>query len=387
MKRKLTICLALLLVGSSAALADDVYQDQSARPRRAALSNSSFLGVDLSEVTVEAAGRLKLREERGALVTGVSTDTAASKAGLQKDDVIVKWNGEAIESARELGRLIRETPAGRTVKLGVVREGREMEITATLGNREEYRSRYRVNASQIRSQLREQIRDQVRQVKDSVVRISPRSGYRMGLSLQSMSPQLAEYFGLKDRNGALVVFVHPDTGAAKAGIKAGDVILSVGGEKVESPARAWQIIRSKSEGPVEVKVMRDKQERAFTIQLEKNDASVIFATPDDLDDIVVEAPLVVIEPMRIEALPRITLPSFRIAIPAARIAPVKIAPIHIAPISPAIAPLHIAPMHIAPIHIAPVAMPEIRIAPISPPKISIPPLKLIMPRLVFTNPV
>lgn len=370
MKRSLIFCLVVLLAGSSVALAENSDQDRTDRPRRVALSSSGFLGVDLAEVTSDVVGRLKLREERGALVTGITTDTAASKAGLQKDDVIVKWNGEAIESASQLGRRIRETPIGREVKLGVARDGREIEINVTMGDRGQYLNRYRANASQVRSQIRNQIRDQVRQARQTITRVGDHRNYRMGISLQRMSPQLAEYFGLKDRNGALVVFVHPDTAAAKAGIKAGDVILSIGGEAVDNPLRVHQVLRSKSEGPIEVKVMRDRQERTFTIQLEKADSS-LFISPDDFGDIVVEVPQMDIEPLHIE--PIHIAPLVQMAVPAVRVAPIKIAPI--------------APIKISPIIIAPAAMPEIHIAPVRPPKISIPPLKLIMPKLVFINPV
>ena len=303
MKRSLIFCLAVLLAGSSVAFAKGFDQDRNDRPRRATIQSSGFLGVDLDEVTSDVVGRLKLREERGALVNSVTKDSAASKAGLQKDDVIIKWNGEAIDSARQLGRHIRETPVGRAVKLGVVRDGREIEVNATMGDRGEYQSRFRVESSQIRDQIREQARqareqsrlarDQVRQASRAVARVRDGRNYRMGISLQSMSPQLAEYFGLKDRNGALVVFVHPDTAAAKAGIKAGDVILSVGGETVGSPLKVHQILRSKSEGPTEVKVMRDRQERTITIQLEKAEPNSFFISPDDFDDfgeIIVEVP-------------------------------------------------------------------------------------------------
>jgi serine protease Do len=371
MKRSLILCLTVLLAGSSAALANEFDQDRNDRTQRVRLSSSGFLGVDLAEVTGEVAGRLKLREERGALVTGVSADTAASKAGLQKDDVIVKWNGEAIESAGELWRHIRETPAGRMVKLGVVRDGREIEMSVTLGDRGERLSRLNFDASQPRELIRVRPLREARPVTARVrePRVRALAGYRMGLSLQSMSPQLAEYFGLKDRNGALVVFVHPDTGAAKAGIKAGDVILSIGGEAVEYPYKAQRILQSKSEGPVEVKVMRDRQERTLTVQLEKGQtSSIMFISPDDPDDIVVEVPQVVVEPVRI--------------------APLHIAPIHIAPMPRVTIPtVRIAPTNITPINIAPVAIPKIHIAPVSPPKLSIPPLKLIRPRLVFINPV
>ena len=384
MKRSLILCLTVLLAGSWAARANEFDQDRNDRPQRVRLPSSGFLGVDLAEVTGEVAGRLKLREERGALVTGVSTDTAASKAGLQKDDVIVKWNGEEIESAGELWRHIRETPAGRMVKLGVVRGGREIETSVTLGDRGERLNRLNLDAGPPRERIR--VRP-LREARPATVRVrEPRiramATYRMGLSLQSMSPQLAEYFGLKDRSGALVVFVHPDTGAAKAGIKAGDVILSIGGEAVEHPFKAQQILQSKSEGPVEVKVMRDKQERTFTVQLEKGQtSSIMFISPDDFGDIDIEVPQVVVEPVRIGPIhiepihiePAQIAPMPRVTIPAVRIAP--------------IAPISITPINIAPVHIAPVAMPKFHIAPVSPPKLSIPPLKLIMPRLVFINPV
>ncbi len=387
MKRSLIFCLALLLAGSSVSFASEFDQDRNDRPRRATLANSGFLGVDLAEVTSDVVGRLKLREERGALITGVTTDSAASKAGLQKDDVIIKWNGETMESAGDLGRHIRKTPVGQTVKLGVVRNGREIEVNATMGDRGEYLSRYRTYNSQMRDQIREQSRqvreqarqsrEQIRQANQAVARIRQPLNYRMGISLQSMSPQLAEYFGLKDRNGALVVFVHPDTAAAKAGIKAGDVILSIGGETVESTFKARQILRSKSEGPTEVRVMRDRQERSFTIQLEKVEPNSFFISPDGFDDagdIIVEVPLIDIEPLQIEIPPMPAVaPVPRIAVPAVRIAPIKIAPM--------------APIKMAPINIAPVAIPEIHFTPVRPPKISIPPLKLIMPKLVFINPV
>src|ERR1044072_5377257 len=155
MKRSLIFCLAVLLAAGSVAFAREFDQDRNDRPRRATLSNSGFLGVDLAEVTSDVVGCLKLREERAALITGVTTDSAASKAGLRKDDVIIKWNGEAMGSAGELRRHIRETPVGRAVKLGVVRPGREIELNAPMGDRGEYLSRYTIERSQVRDQIRE----------------------------------------------------------------------------------------------------------------------------------------------------------------------------------------------------------------------------------------
>lgn len=371
MKRGLMLCLTLLLAGSSVALADggstnNYNQDSSIRPSRVRSQSSGFLGVDLAELTRENASRLKLRDERGALVTNVISDSSAAKAGLQKDDVIVKWNGEAIESAGELWRHIRESPAGRTVRLGVIRNGSEMESTATLGDRSEYQNRMRVDRESLRERYearpaRERVQRE-RPGRESRTRISP--GYRMGISLQSMSPQLAEYFGVTNHNGALVVYVHPDSAAAKAGIKAGDVILSIAGQAVEYPLNIHQILRGRSEGPTEVKVMRDKQERTFTVQLEAGKVSSFVFPSDELDDIVVEVPNIVVPRVagshvvapRAVVVPRIvTVPSFEYRY-----------------VAPAVAPM---------------AVPRIAIPKMNIPRIKIPQMKIVMPLRLFVNPV
>jgi len=90
---------------------------------------------------VKTVQRLKLRQERGALIEGVVSGSSAAQAGLQKNDVVVKWDGEQIESAREMSRHIRETPAGRTVRLGVFRDGRELEVSVKIGERAAFVSR------------------------------------------------------------------------------------------------------------------------------------------------------------------------------------------------------------------------------------------------------
>jgi serine protease Do len=376
MKRTLMLSLGALLVINSVALAGPCDQDKNERPRRITMSSSGYLGVEIEEVTRDVAGRLRLRDERGALITGVTSDTAAAKAGLQKDDVITRWNGDPIESARELSRHIRETPAGRSVKLGVLRNGSEMEVAVTLGNRGDYLSHMRVATIAPRAPLaalpampataaRVRVRDSY-QLRD---------GFQLGISLQSMSPQLAEYFGLQNRNGALVTFVHPDSAAAKAGIKAGDVILSIGGETVENPRRVVEALRSKGEGAVEVKVMRDRQERAVTVQLEKGKTSLVWPADDDMDVVISEA---LVEPFEIGP----------INIQPLHLAPMALPQIHIAPLPPVAVPeIHVAPMAMPRIRIAPMALPRMAIPKINIPKIVIPPMRIVMPDMVFRTQV
>lgn len=372
-------------------------QDKNERPRRITMSSSGYLGVEIEEVTSDVAGRLRLGQERGALITDVTSDTAAAKAGLQKDDVITRWNGNSIESARELGRHIRETPAGRNVKLGVLRNGRELEVDVTLGNRGDYfgqivaapivprvplapRAPFAPRAliaprAPLAAMPATAARARVRTTEQL------RNDYQLGISLQSMSPQLAEYFGLQNRNGALVTFVHPDSAAAKAGIKAGDVITSVGGQSVENPRRVIEALRGRGEGAVEVKLMRDRQERAVTVQLEKGKTSLVWPADEDLDVVLSEA---LVEPFEIGP---INLRPLRLALPA-------LPRIQIAPMPPIDVPeIHIAPMVVPQINLAPMALPRVRVAPvmvprmvlpkINIPQIVIPPMHIVMPDMVF----
>jgi len=349
MKHSLVVCLSVLLACGSVAMASPRYDfDQQAaeRPRRVELP--SFLGVELSEVSRETVARLKLREERGALVEGVTSGSSAAQAGLQKNDVIVKWDGEPIESALEVSRLIRETPAGRAVRLTVVRDAREVEVNVTLGERTTIASRVRIARPAIAS-VRVRPDVQVSRVQDR---------RHLGVELQGMTPQLAEYFGLSKRSGALVIFVFADSPASKAGLKAGDVILSAGGETVENPLDVRRVLTGKSEGAVEFRILRDKQEQTLRIQLEKGSSSWLLA-PDDCADTVVG---VAIAPMTVR-VPKIAIAPMAITVPALTVRPIKME-------MPSLAPI---------------AIPQIRLAPmkVDIPKIKIEPMKvLVVPRRI-----
>src|SRR5690348_13156055 len=96
---------------------------------------SSYLGVDISDITPERSAALQLKETRGVEVTMVDQDAPAGKAGLKEHDVIVSFNGETLESVEQMRRLIRETPPGRTVTLGLVRAGQPLTLNAQVGKR------------------------------------------------------------------------------------------------------------------------------------------------------------------------------------------------------------------------------------------------------------
>src|SRR6516164_2323243 len=95
----------------------------------------SYLGIDIQDVTAERVGPLKLKEERGVEITMVDQDAPAGKAGLKEHDVILEFNGTAVESEEQLRRLLREMPPGRTVTLGISRDGNPVKIDVQLADR------------------------------------------------------------------------------------------------------------------------------------------------------------------------------------------------------------------------------------------------------------
>lgn len=376
-KRSLVLCISSLLAFSSAAMSSASFDQETPVARTARGPQRSFLGVELGEVTRDTMQRLKLREERGALIEEVTAGSSAAEAGLLSNDVIVKWDGESIESAREVSRHIRETPPGRSVHLGVIREGREIEINVKMGERQAIMTRPRIvsttpiaraelraeamrareEARAATSRVREETRAAMAQAREEAraavrVREQVHATGRLGVQLQSMTPQLAEYFGLSKRSGALVVFVYADSAAAKAGLKAGDVVLSAGGQTVETPMDLRHALVGKQEGAVELRILRDKQEQTLTVQIEKR-SGILLDEADCIESAVraaiqpldIEIPEIVVSPVAIQ-IPRIAINPMVVAAPVIKIDPIVVPAVKIAPMNITVPRIKIDPVKI-----------------------------------------
>ena len=95
----------------------------------------TYLGVNLAEIDANRAKELKLKEDYGVEITRVEENSPAEKAGLKPGDVVLEYNGQRVEGMEQFGRLVRETPPGREVKLKISRNGATETLTAVLGSR------------------------------------------------------------------------------------------------------------------------------------------------------------------------------------------------------------------------------------------------------------
>lgn len=230
----------------------------------------SYLGVDTRDVTSDRLSALHLKEESGVEVTMVDQDAPAGKSGLKEHDVILTVNDQKVESVEQLRRMIREIPPGRTVGLGLSRDGQPMTVKAQLAERNKFGSgdhsfNFNVPPVNIPAIRIPPINMPDIDMPTSVVVIH--SPVRSGLMIENLTPQLGEYFGVKSGNGVLVRSVERGSKADQAGFHAGDVIVKVNGSTISDSSDFTRLLRERKENRVSVTVMRDRKEQNLTLTL------------------------------------------------------------------------------------------------------------------------
>jgi serine protease Do len=260
------VCGALLASGSTGAA-------EQARRVEVFGFGSSHLGVSLDEVTKDEVARLKLPEERGALVRSVEDGSPAQKAGLKADDVIVRFQGEPVHTARQLARLVREQPEGRTVSIEALRGGATQRLQATLaeshGSRAWNFALPDVGSFKFDRDFLLSPPEPPDPPKPGAAPRAPLGPFgrfsfnlggqrKLGIEYQEVEGQLAKFFRLADDRGVLVTHVDDDAPAGKAGMRAGDLILKVAGRSVKDGEDLREEIRRAEPGSeLGVTVQRD----------------------------------------------------------------------------------------------------------------------------------
>jgi serine protease Do len=297
------------------------------------LDGGGFLGVYAEDINRENMGRYHLNQVRGVGVTQVVKDSPAEKAGLRKDDVILRIDGENVTSVRKLNRLVSEMAPDHSVKVAISRGGAEQELTATIGKRN--------NNSMVRDLLSgdskiwkwEGMEPKTWKWEGPLVGRDDNDGdltfvlgnsRRIGVSTIQLTKQLADYFGIADGKGVLVTSVTEDGPAAKAGIKAGDVITTVDGEAIDSPGDISRVINRKKDGDVSLTVIRNKAPQTFRVTPREGGFSGTMSRPQVGRRIVIPRIEIPTLPEVNISMPQIvipTVPSIDIKMPRVRVMP------------------------------------------------------------------
>jgi serine protease Do len=247
-------CMAVLMLATWASSASA--QTTFTLPGLTLAGPGSSIGVEIRDLSEEAS-RANPGLEGGVLVGSVRDGSPAARAGFKDGDIVIEFDGERVRSARQFSRIVQETRPDKAVKATVIRGGSRttLEVTPEAAN------------SRVVSPAAPFARG-----SNPTLRINPLpdfnslgqnlrffAGNRLGADVMDLDGQLAGYFGVKD--GVLVTSVATDSAAARAGLRAGDVILEVGGKVVASPRDVTDALAMARPGSaLDIKVMRDKKE-------------------------------------------------------------------------------------------------------------------------------
>lgn len=262
---RIAVAVVLLALVGATTVTSQTRSDRDGMERqvRVFAGLGSAIGATVRELSKEDAAKAKLAQPVGALIQGVEDPGPAAKAGLKPGDVVVEFDGERVRSARHLSRLVEETPEGRTVKATIVRNGsrQTLDITPQASERRLADVVIPNVQREIQRELRRLPRDFDLDLDGPGIVIAPRG--RLGVSVEPLTDQLADYFGAKP--GVLVSSVTPGSAAAKAGLRAGDVITSINEHPVEDPQRLSTEVRRLAPGAVvQIGIVRDK--RALSVE-------------------------------------------------------------------------------------------------------------------------
>jgi serine protease Do len=248
----------------------------------------SYLGVDISDVTTERLSALKLKEEKGVEVTMVDQDAPAGKAGIKEHDVILTMNGTAIESGAQLRRMIHEMPPGRIVTFGLSREGQPVSVKVQLADKGKEFAMTGHNMNNFHVHVPEIHIPDIDIPSINMVMVT--SSARSGLMVENITPQLGEFFGVKNGNGVLVRSVEKGSRAEKAGFHAGDVIVKVDDQPVHDTSDFMHAVKSRNGAAMNVGVVRDKKEQNLNLSLpDKKESGELLEEEESLQGPFIDA--------------------------------------------------------------------------------------------------
>jgi membrane-associated protease RseP (regulator of RpoE activity) len=285
MIRKLVAFTAFSIVGGAAVVnAQDTPtapKDKIERRVQGTLLNSpferSYLGVQTQEISKENFSKFGLSSVRGVGIEKVVENSPAAQAGLQNNDVIIRFDGEEVESILKLNRLISEVAPDHVAKLTVLRGGSEREINVTMGKRDSLPFQYGFRTENLQALPNIQVMPATPLLQGRVFPPAQGEGDRnvfvwrggasrqIGVGVTALTNQLGGYFGITEGTGLLINNVRENSPAAKAGLKAGDIIVEADGKAVKGQTDLIRAINEKKEGDISLTIIRDRNRQTVRV--------------------------------------------------------------------------------------------------------------------------
>ena len=250
-----------------------------------AMGAQGYLGIVFHDVSDDRLSALKLKESHGVEILHVDHDGPASQAGLREHDVILQMNGQLIEGEEQLRRILRETPVGRSVSLVLSRDGQQLTVSTQMADRgtvERDAWKQHIESDSAPAPMRGNGFLGGAPISASPSGASPitappdahthtfmgtiiLSSSYTGAALELIGPQLAQFFGSQGGNGLLVRSVEPNSPAATAGLRAGDVVVRANAVIIAGTGDWVRIVHENRGRALSVVVVRDKQEQTFVL--------------------------------------------------------------------------------------------------------------------------
>ncbi len=201
-----------------------------------------WLGVTIQRMTESLAKSFGLKQAEGALVSGVTQGSPADKAGIKRGDVIVSYEGKKVENVSDLPRLVAETPVGKTVKVGLIRSGKSLDVSVKVGKLSE---------------------------SGAQTEATGQGAGNLGLDVIDVTPDIAHRYNLPREQGALITEVAPTGPAADANLHPGDLVIEINGRQIKSAADFHAAVGAAKKGAV-LRLLIQRGDSVFytTLQVE-----------------------------------------------------------------------------------------------------------------------
>lgn len=277
------VCLALLVLPAAAG----THPMEPLRGMTSFHRHDGYLGVDFENLTRQQREKLHLASNEGVEIAAVDHDAPAGKAGLHANDLIVKFAGKKAESAEGLTDTLHKMNPGQSVVLNIVRDGKPMEITVVLADRDTvekqaWSNHYTVPDPSTQATAKAPVQPpapsgffgvassdigKTFSSNGGLMSYIPGTPPYTGIILDVLNPQLAHYFGLKNSTGLLVKSIDPNSPGLRAGVQAGDVICKADEVPMTSRSKWNHALRQNKNAAIKLQIMRDRQPQTLILTL------------------------------------------------------------------------------------------------------------------------